>query len=115
VPFGDTLLKETLSRFAPSVLFSCKVPFSSGGSVLRRLAPPHESKRGMLYFRKPCSLTLTPVFFCVPALQTSLQPLNEKSLPNRVRRAFLVDKVIEISNLELVKDLEKIVDFLTIM
>jgi hypothetical protein len=37
---------------------------------------------------------------------------HEKS-PARTRKAFLVDKVIELSNLELLKNLAEVIDLLT--
>jgi len=56
---------------------------------------------------------LTMAFFRLPTLQTSLQPLNEKS-PDLRSRLSLVAGSGEISNLDLLRDLNKIVKFLNV-
>ena len=63
--------------------------------------------------RKPELAMLTTVFFCLPVLQTSLPP-QKKICLSVDKQAYLVDKVTEISNLDLVKDLAEVVDSLTI-
>lgn len=59
---------------------------SSGGSVAQPFRP-RECHFGGALLMKALFAALTTVFFRLPALQTSLQPLNEKS-PARMRKAF---------------------------
>ena len=93
----------------------CGFPYIAGAALLSAFACGNGGSRvrfGVLYKRKPVFALLTTSFlFTVPYKNKFLTGLKTNSPDLRSRLSF-VDKVIEISNLDLVKGLRKVVDYL---
>ena len=71
---------------------------------------PRESMRGVLYYQKPILATLACPFYSLRLQKQAFDaPGNKKPGALSYTGLLVVDYTIEISNLELVKDLKEVV------